>query len=262
MSGGPLPPGPFNMKGGDPARITWTNVRLVRVLMMAYDLPGDRISGPGWLDEETYDIGATMPRDATVADFKLMVEHLLAERFKMAVHRETKEVGGYWLEVAANGPKVKPSKSQPASMDPNASQGDPAIKVPPGTFVDKSGFPAPLPNNSMFPPGAVFAATIRVGDKFRAAALNMTMSEFAKYLTPAAGMPIVDHTGLTGLYDVHLEYKPRGTPPLDGGAADIDAPGPDLFDAVQSQLGLRLVRRKVPQEILVIDHAEKVPTEN
>lgn len=64
--------GPFNMADHDPERITWTNIRLIRILMMAYDLPADRISGPGWLDSELYDIVAAVPRGTSVRDFKLM----------------------------------------------------------------------------------------------------------------------------------------------------------------------------------------------
>lgn len=74
MSGGPLPPGPYNMKSGDLTRIAWTNVRLLRVLQMAYDLPATQISGPDWLASQMYDIQATMPPGTTVADFKRMVQ--------------------------------------------------------------------------------------------------------------------------------------------------------------------------------------------
>jgi uncharacterized protein (TIGR03435 family) len=163
MSGGPLPVGPFNMKRGDPRRITWTNIRLIRVLMMAYDLPPDQISGPSWLDSNMYDIRATMPEGTTTADFKLMVQSLLAERFKLTAHRATKEVAGYWLEIVQTGLKIKEAGnlySEPA--DASASNLDLAIRTPPGTFVDKSGFLAPLPDNPMFPPGNSFAGTIRV----------------------------------------------------------------------------------------------------
>ena len=260
MSGGPLPPGPYNMKSGDLTRIAWTNVRLLRVLQMAYDLPATQISGPDWLASQMYDIQATMPPGTTVADFKRMVQNLLAERFQLAAHRQVKPVDGYWLEVSPGGVKLKASPKNPAPTD--AGQPDPAINTPPGTFLDKTGFAAPLPDSAAFPPGTAFAATIRVGDRFRATVLNMTMPEIAKALEPAAGMPIADRTGLTGLYDVHLEYKPATAPPSDAAAADADVPGPDLFDAVQSQLGLKLVRGKVPQETLVIDQVDKVPSIN
>jgi uncharacterized protein (TIGR03435 family) len=270
MDGGPLGPGPFNTGNHDPLRITWTNVRLIRVLMMAYDLPGDRISGPGWLGAETYDIVAPVPRGTSVADFKLMVQNLLADRFKLAVHREAKEVAGYSLEVAKTGLKVKesPKDPQPVTAEANSSKIDSSAKgSSPLMIVDSSGFPAPRPGNTVFPPGAGFSATIKVNDMYRATVLNQPMSSIADFLGTAAGAPVADHTGLAGIYDFHLEYKPSllasaatggGIEPL----ADIPAPAPDLFDAVQAQLGLKLVPRKVPRETLVIDHIEKIPTEN
>jgi uncharacterized protein (TIGR03435 family) len=249
MDGGPIPPGPFNMANHDPERITWTKIRLIRVLMMAYDLPGARISGPGWLDTEMYDIVAPVPKGTTVADFKLMVRNLLAERFKLTLHRETKEVSGYALEIARGGLKIKESNN-------------------PLMIVDDSGFPAPRPGNSVFLPGAGFSATIKVNDMNRATVLNQSMPTIAKFLGTTVAMPVEDQTGSTGTYSFHLEYKPNPPAATAAGgqteppAADIGAPGPDLFDAVQTQLGLKLVRKRVPQETLVIDHVEKVPTEN
>jgi uncharacterized protein (TIGR03435 family) len=261
MDGGPMPTGPFNMANHDPERITWTNVRLIRVLMMAYDLPADRISGPGWLDTEMYDIVATVPKGATVPDFKRMVQNLLAERFKLTLHRDTKEVSGYALEVAKNGLKIKESKNPP---EPSAAKSDGKVAGSP-IIVDESGFPAPRPGNPIFSPGSGFSATIKVNGMYRATVLNQSMPEIAKFLGTAAGMPVEDHTGMTGVYDFHLEYKPTlpaaTASPADT-AADIDAPRPDLLDAVQAQLGLRLVRKRVPRETLVIDYAERVPTEN
>src|SRR5579872_4130735 len=105
MDGGPLPPGPFNQAAHDPGRITWTNVWLKRVLQVAYDFPADRISGPEWLDADRYNIVAIIPAGTSVDDFKLMVQSLLAERFRLALHRETKERSGFGLELAKNGPK-------------------------------------------------------------------------------------------------------------------------------------------------------------
>jgi uncharacterized protein (TIGR03435 family) len=135
-------------------------------------------------------------------------------------------------------------------------------------IVDESGFPAPRPGNSVFLPGAGFSATIKVNDMNRATVLNQSMPTIAKFLGTTVGMPVEDETGLTGTYSFHLEYKPNlPVATATGGqaepqAADIGAPGPDLLDAVQTQLGLKLVRKKVPKEMLVIDHVEKAPTEN
>jgi uncharacterized protein (TIGR03435 family) len=107
MDGGPLPAGPFNLSGHDPGRITWTNVRLMRMMQVAYDLPSDQISGPAWLDSEGYNIVAAFPATTSVSDFRVMVQNLLAERFRLTIHRETKQVSGYALEVAKNGLKIK-----------------------------------------------------------------------------------------------------------------------------------------------------------
>lgn len=262
-----MPVGPFNTGNHDPERITWTNIRLIRVLMLAYDLPADRISGPGWLDTEMYDIVAPVPKGTSVMDFKLMVRNLLAERFKLTLHHETKDVSGYALEIARDGPKIKESRNdpQPAATAASGSDRDSAGKGSnPLMIVDESGFPTPRPGNSVFLPGAGFSATIKVNDMYRATVLNQSMPSIAKFLGTAAGMPVEDETGLTGIYNFHLEYTPNlpAAAATAEPAADIAAPGPDLFDAVQTQLGLKLVRKGVPNEILVIDHAEKIPTEN
>jgi len=105
MNGGPMPTGPFNLSGKDPGRITWTNMLLTRMLQVAYDIPADRISRPEWLDSEHYNIVATVPTGTSVGDFRLMVQNLLAERFKLVAHRETKEVSGYALEIGKIGAK-------------------------------------------------------------------------------------------------------------------------------------------------------------
>jgi uncharacterized protein (TIGR03435 family) len=178
------------------------------------------------------------------------VQNLLVERFKLASHRETKWVSGYVLEIAKNGLKIRPS-------------GDPATPVAVGkdgkasgplTTVDQNGFPAPRPGNAIFLPGAAFQATISVDGKYRATALNSTMPEIAAFLARFDGLPGEDRTGLNGKYDVHLEFAPN--------ASNIADPGPGLLDAVQAQLGLKLTPKKVPVEMLVVDHLEKVPTEN
>src|SRR6202035_4610307 len=114
----------------------------------------------------------------------------------------------------------------------------------------------------MFLPGAGFSATIAVNGKNRASVLNGGAKAIADYLGNAIGSPVVDRTGLAGIYDVHLEYvpDPSGTEPRAAGPAASE-PGTGIFDAIQSQLGLKLTPRKVPVETLVIDHVEKVPTE-
>jgi uncharacterized protein (TIGR03435 family) len=249
----------------DPGRITWNNIWLERVLQVAYDFPVDRISGPAWLQTERYDIVATVPPSATLESFKLMVQNLLAERFKLVLHRETKQVSGYVLEIARNGSKVMESNpdAKPVVVSANAGPGSSAVASA-LMGADRNGFPAPRPGNPLYPPGAGFSATVAVNGRYRATAINMKMPKIAEFLAIAAGAPVDDRTGLTGTYDIHLEYAPNlpRAPNSEQATAEASDPGLGLIDAIQLQLGLKLVKAKVPVEMLVVDHVEKVPTEN
>jgi uncharacterized protein (TIGR03435 family) len=266
MNGGPMERGPFNNSGIHSDRITWTNVRLIRVLQVAYDFFGDRISGPDWLAGDGYDIAATMPANTSVDDFKRMLQNLLAERFKLAVHRATKEGSGYALEIGKNRPKITNSpgvpkqEAVPDDGKPNPKRAEALQYMATRTeafnalvSIDENGFPVPRPGNPVYLPGAGFEVTILVNGRFRATALNHPMPSVADFLGNILQSPVQEQTGLTGKYDLRIEYVPP--------SPDAD-PGPDIRDAIQQQLGLRLVSKKVPVEILVIDHVEKVPTGN
>jgi uncharacterized protein (TIGR03435 family) len=268
MNGGPMGRGPFNQSGDNPERITWTNIRLLRAIQVAYDFPLDRISGPDWLGTDGYSIVATIPAGTSVGDFRLMLQNLLAERFKLAVHRATKDISGYALEIGRTGAKIAQSPAIPRQEIVGDDAGKPNPKRAESlqymatrteafnalVSIDQNGFAVPRPGNPMYPPGAGFEVTIVVNGRFRATALNHPMSGIADFLGNILGEPVQDQTGLTGKYDVRLEYVPR--------SADAADPGPDVLDAIQDQLGLKLVSKKVPVEILVIDHAETTPTGN
>jgi uncharacterized protein (TIGR03435 family) len=257
MNGGPLPAGAFNQGNRDPGRITWTNVWLKRMIQVAYDTPLDRISGPDMLDTAKYDVGATIPAGTSVPDFRLMVQNLLAERLHLVVRRDTKDVSGYALEVAKSGLKIKDSltDSKPAKHEDPAALSKAVNAL---VIVDESGYPAPRPGNPYYGPGDSFEMTIAVNGRNRATVLNHRMASIASFLANVAGMPVEDRTSLTGTYDFHLEYVPSSPNPT---AVALE-PGSDLFAAVQLQLGLRLVAKKVPLETLVVDRVEKVPTGN
>jgi len=236
-------------------------------MQVAFDLPAARISGPDWLRDDVVTIVAPVPAGTSVGDFRLMVQSLLAERFKLTTHRETKQVLGYALEIAKNGPKLKESGQEPAMQSKgdtkSVNRRDEACRGCNNIVMqDQNGFPAPRPGNPVFLPGAGFTATIAVNGKNRASVLNGGTQAIADYLGNAIGSPVEDRTGLTGIYDVHLEFVPgpSGTEP--NATAAAAEPGTGIFDAVQSQLGLKLTPKNVPLETLVIDHVEKVPTEN
>lgn len=236
----------------DPGRMTYTNVNLRVLLDRAYDVLDDQISGPPWLATERYDISATIPSCATKEQFQAMLQNLLAERFQLAFHREKKEFVVYELLAAKAGSKLKegslPAESKPAST----GRGGP---------VDSKGFAAP--------PAHQTGQTSTDGVA-KMGANQITMAAFAQFLTfpvgfmdgsPMLGMGtarVVDKTGLTGEYSFTLEYEWPGQKPA-------DAPGdlaPVLFTALQQQLGLRLEKTKQMLDVLVIDRAEKTPTEN
>jgi uncharacterized protein (TIGR03435 family) len=205
--------------------------------MKAYGIDRDRISAPGWMDTTRFNVAATIPAGTTPEQFKLMLQNLLADRFKLAVHLDKKEMQIYELTVAKNGPKMKTSVDDPAV--------EPAMPERPRLFTNK----------------------MQAG--------KVTMEEFAQSLSSAMRQTVLDATGLKGKYDAGLYWigtgagmgrgRDGGFPSPDGNAppqvAD-PARGPDIFDALRTQLGLELKQKKGPVDIVVIDHAEKVPTEN
>jgi uncharacterized protein (TIGR03435 family) len=217
---------------GNPGRMMYTNCSLQTLLMSAYGLPPnrlDRLSGPAWLKTGTFDIVAKVPAGTTPDQVPLMLQNLLIDRFKLAVHHETKEAEGYALVVAKNGPAAK-------------------LKERASVTADKDGFPK-------IPAGVYQAYSVKP-DKTaaRLAARQSTMAQIAATFGAAAGgVNMVDKTGLTGTYDVTLYFSPGGT---------IEDPSGNFKATVERELGLRFEKTRVPMDVVVVDHIEKVPTEN
>jgi uncharacterized protein (TIGR03435 family) len=152
-----------------------------------------------------------------------MLRSLLADRFKLTFHREQKDFSIYELQVAKNGPKLKPSGSRP---DEPAVVG-PGVVYPPDRVV--------LPGR------------------------NATMTNFVSLLQRAIlDRPVVDKTGLSGRYDFDLEWAPDETQ-FSGGLppAPETSQSPPLFEAIQQQLGLKLEATRGPVSALVVDQAER-----
>jgi uncharacterized protein (TIGR03435 family) len=202
---------------------------------------------------------AKVPEGTTRDQFRQMQLNLLIDRFGLKFHSETREVQGYELVVAKDGPKFKesePETPKAADMDPDAvGQTKPRMKI------GEDGLP-------IMPQGST-GVWMRNG-RARGQWSRMSMEEFAKRLfgrSLAGTKPVIDGTGLKGKYDLSLEWTPD-RPALTSPAAQVTASipvepsGPDIFSALQQQLGLKLQPRKVTVEMLVIDHIEKTPTEN
>ena len=127
------------MRGGpgspDPGQITYSNVSLKNGSDDAYEVKGYQITGPKWLDSERFDIVAKIPKGATKEQFQMMLQNLLAERFKLTLHRETKELPIYALVVGKGGPKMKETVDDDAARagrpQRKAGPGGPSASAPP-----------------------------------------------------------------------------------------------------------------------------------
>jgi uncharacterized protein (TIGR03435 family) len=209
-------------------RLTMSNMPLRAIVALAYQVPNDRVTGPGWLDNG-FDIVAKFGPDTTRETLWPMLQNLLAERFKLAIHHEQTLVPVYALVVAKNGPKLQEASAGGTSKSTCSMQ---------GTLL-----------------------TCRNQ--------KMTMEDLAQNFPRWVSrdwfdLPIVDQTGLHGAYDFSLTWTltDRRDDTRGGAAEASDPSGVSLFDALQDQLGLKLEQRKAPLDRIVVDHAERIPVEN
>jgi uncharacterized protein (TIGR03435 family) len=199
-------------------RCVFTAGRLTHIMAIAYNIDVNKIGGrPDWDGPSRFDVEAKAETpSATQEELLEMLRNLLADRFKLKMARETKQESGYALVVAKNGPKLK-----------QARQGEEERFTVRGRSINKrDGIDAKLPLNTV------------IGQ-------NVPIRWIVEVLSQAADAPVVDRTGLMGLYDFTLNWEPNE----------------EVSGALQQQLGLRLESQKVPVEYVKIVSAEK-PTEN
>ena len=277
------------MRGGpgtrDPGQVTFTNISLAFLIARAYDVKNFQVSGPSWMDGEHFDITAKVPKGATEAQFHAMLQNLLADRFKLVIHKEKKQVPIYALLVAKGGPKLKES---PEAATAEAGEPKEPPPPPPGSSamgrdglpkpqeVGKDGFPKP-------PAGARGMMMMFNGNRFRMQASHVPIAQLVDMLSMQLGRPVIDETGLKGQYDITMEFSPEGLAMMRGMPMPMGPPpgavagggpdggrdggheaesGPTIFSAVQEQLGLKLESRKGPVDLIVVDSMERTPTEN
>jgi uncharacterized protein (TIGR03435 family) len=233
MHGGPGTP--------DPERVTFENFTLSALIGTAYDVKWYQMPGAD-PNADRFEVTATMAPGTTKDQFRLMLQNLLAERFKLAVHKEMREIPIYALTVAKGGPKLKKAAADPDDNEPEKDDPHPgAARIK----KDGDGFP-------ILPKGVTMAIT---GNRARVAGPKQSIAWLVDQLSGQAQRPVVDQTGLTGEYELTLSWAPNPNAP--------DAESlPDLFTAVQQQLGLKLESKKGPVEALILDHAEKMPSGN
>jgi len=241
---------PTNIRGGpgtsDPGQIAWTNVALSHLLTSAYGMSSDdQIAGPPGLKSDRYDIVAKLPPGTTKEQFHQMLLNLLAERFHMVLHHETRDFQGYELVVGKGGPKLKKSSAADSTL---------AEEHPGPTVVKDLG-------NDRFElesPGWTERAIFGAHGHMRLMARAQTLSDLSSMLVLFLRCHLVDKTGLTGRYDFTLDASPDPSASLD--TADDSAPY--ILDAVQEQLGLKLQPVKIPLDTVIVDSVDKTPTEN
>jgi uncharacterized protein (TIGR03435 family) len=214
-------------------RFTATGVPVINLVYFAYDIKYGYVSGgPSWFANDRYDLNATVDRSLAeamkkmdtkerYAQLRLMVRELLKDRFKLQVRVQTRELPIYVLVVAKGGPKLKPSAPSAAGDTPTPAK------------WSKSAL------NGVMKIAATNAGVVGLVGNLM--------------VQPGVGRQVIDETGLKGKYDYALKWAMNPDSP--------NASAPDIFTALQEQLGLKLESRKAPVDTLVVEHVER-PSEN
>jgi uncharacterized protein (TIGR03435 family) len=259
---GPLRGGPGTSSPGQLSG----SASLKALLMRAYSLKEYQISGPAWIDAERYEIVAKISTGATRPQVSLMLQALLAERFGLAVHRETREVAIYVLVAGKGGPKLKAS-------DPNATAAEADTPFSPKFTKGADGFPD-MASGQEIPRSYEVVFGGSDGLLYKLWARRETMEQLADRLSAQLNRPVVDLTELENQYDFALKWTMEnggtGVPRTSSPPDEIDMhSGPiltdgslSIFAALQEQLGLKLESRRGPLEMLIVDKADKVPSGN
>ena len=210
----------------DPTRVTYGYFPLRLLLMTAYDLTNYQIDAEAPIDGDRFDIVATIPAGTTVQQERVMLQNFLIDRFHIKLHLETRTLSRYELSIARNGPKLTPH---------------------PG--------PAPIP-------GGINVAVSK--DHNQMMARGAEIKDLIRVISDDSAKAVLDKTGLTGSYDWSFRYSREGldgfrTP---GGQAPDPSDAPSLATALEESLGLKLELKRGPLEVLVVEAADKTPSQN
>lgn len=195
-------------------RVTVSGLTTITLIRAAFSLRAGQYSGePSWTAAEPYDIAAQAESGVVLSfpQVRQMLQALLAERFQLKFHRETKEGAAYALVAGKAGSKLNASAAAEYSTHVTAGKNQAQVTI-----------------------------------------FHATMAQFCARLATFAGRPVMDRTGLNGVYDLKLAFAPEGLDAAGSEAREF----PSLFTALQEQLGLRLESTKAPIEVFVIDHVE------
>jgi uncharacterized protein (TIGR03435 family) len=271
----------------DGAMVDIGSFSLKDLIRTAYEVKDYQISGPDWLGSimtaQRYNVQATIPEGATKEQVPQMLQALLADRFKLVVHRETKDHSVYALVVAKGGPKMKEAEPDPPAA---SAETEPPPEPKKGEVVMGQGTSQVRISGNMeggkgvtVKGGPMGQMHMSMADgRMHMEADRVSMATLVETLSRFVDRPVVDMTELKGNYHVVLDLsmddlknaaKAAGMggmmgPAGDGGKPSAEASEPagsSIFMSLQ-QMGLKLEPRKAPLAIIVVDHLEKSPTEN
>jgi uncharacterized protein (TIGR03435 family) len=235
----------------DDGMARYTNFSLKDLIRVAYRVKDFQVEGPDWIGNARFNVVAKLPSGSSQEQIPEMLQTLLTDRFKLTLHRETKEHAIYALVAGKSGPKLKPAEVPTgggAAADGSTGRGGPR----------RGGMTVEVNND-----GAHLKAP------------SATLASLGEMISRFSERPVVDMSGIQGQYDFDLVFSPetirgggRGGPgragPGDASARPAegatDSAG-SIYDSVQ-RYGLKLEPRKAPMEILLVDHIEQKPTEN
>jgi uncharacterized protein (TIGR03435 family) len=254
-----IPLGPGDVYSSTGGRFTVQGLPLVSYLFFAYKITGDQTEAvlsqlPGWATTDRFDIEAKTdgdPAKDTKDQMRLMMQSLLADRFGLKARYETRQVPVFVLTLAKPGRMGPQLRAHPA--DRPCSSAIPTAGEPgPDATVD-GGYPRLC--------GGFLGMPATVPGRMREGGRNVTMAFIAShFIADFAERPVIDQTGLSGTFDIVVEFVPDTNGP-GGGDSQADPSGPTFLQALKEQLGLRLESQKGPAQVLVIDHVDH-PTEN
>jgi len=246
-------------------RFEYTELPIGWLLRLALQKPDYQIIGaPGWIDTERYTIMAKAPDGTPQAALTTLMVNLLKDRFQLATHLETRELPTFNLVMARTDGRPGPNlKTTPADCQATVAEREAAARA----FAAGRGAPPPMPplGDINAPPQCGFGRLL-TGN---VAVSGRTIAQFVTTLADWVGRPVIDKTGLTGLYDFTLKFAPEGVrasgplgPTLTLLQGQVQSPpadptAPSLSAALQEQLGLKLESGRGPVEVIVIDRLEK-----
>ena len=269
-------------------RAEYHYVTLKDLITAAYKAKPGQVTGPAWLAGDHFDIVATMPEGSTRDDAPAMLQTLLADRFKLVVHRETKEHTVLALVVGKGGPKMKdsPGEATDINVEEPLKPVEMQMDTPDGPArmtMNKNGAGATMNlgkkgiiTYGMDPQTGMLQMT---SSKTTMAALADMLTQLMTQMSGGTDRQVLDMTGLTGNYEVSMEFSLQdmiaaaraqgmdipggggGSPRGAAVASDPGSGGTTIAHAVES-MGLKLDQRKAPVEQIVVDSVEKAPTEN